>query len=80
MGTQQPLQIQEDTSILDSHETSISPSSYSVTQDIGRREVRPPLCYGFDKMVTYALSIAKGTIQDESRSYTKAVTSHEGEK
>ena len=36
MGTQQPSQIQEETSIPDSQETSISPPSYSMSRDCGR--------------------------------------------
>ena len=72
--------MQEETSIPDSHETSISPPSYSIARDRGRREVRPPLRYGFDNMVAYALSIADETIHDEPKSYKEAITSREGEK
>ena len=69
MGTQQPSQMQEETSIPDSHETSTSPPSYSIARDRGRREVRPPLRYGVDNMLAYALSIAEETIQDERKSH-----------
>ena len=72
--------MQEETSIPDSHETSISPPSYSIARDHGRREVRPPLRYGFDNMVAYTLSIVEETIQDEPKSYKEAITSREAEK
>lgn len=59
IGGSQPLQSQEESDI----------QEYNLIKDRKRRQMRPPMKYGYADLISYALNVADTVIDENSRTY-----------